>query len=98
MEFPFYISSVLKTDENGFSVVTSDSAQQYMRENNVYTQKYSIYKTIGGEPQKFENNLKDIIDRMGANSSKAQKIPVPITSFARLVGSNHRLYFSSQGK
>ena len=50
MEFPFYISSVLKTDENGFSVVTSDSAQQYMRENNVYTQKYSIYKTIGGEP------------------------------------------------
>ncbi len=35
---------------------------------------------------------------MGANSSKAQKIPVPITSFQRLMGSNHRLYIHSQGK
>jgi len=35
---------------------------------------------------------------MGANSSKAQKIPVPITSFQKLVASNHRLYIHSQGK
>jgi len=38
MEFPFYISSVIPTDENGYSVITSKTCLDYQRNNKVYFQ------------------------------------------------------------
>jgi hypothetical protein len=69
MEFPFYISDVLNPDENGYSVVTSKIAKEYIRKNKCYS-KYSPF-SLSGETASSSNKLASIIDKMGANSSKA---------------------------
>ncbi len=94
MEFPFFISSVVPVDEDGYSVITSKTCLECQRSNHIiFNPTMPIYKS-----KTVSNNLADIINRMGANSSKAQKIPVPITSFQKLIGTNQRLYLHSQGK
>jgi len=92
MEFPFFISSVVPADEDGYSVITSKTCIEYQRNNKPqYNPVHSTYRTS----PLISNNLTDIINRMGANSSKAQKIPVAITSFQKMIGTNQRLYLHS---
>ena len=68
MEFPFYISQILKPDENGFSVITSKVAEQMRLEQQIYDQKYKKYPQ---DRTAVSNKIGAIIDKMGKLSAKA---------------------------
>jgi len=44
-----------------------------------------------------QNNLYDIIDKMGHASAKAQALPAVITTASRLFTSDNRLYMKAEG-
>jgi len=43
MEFPFRIGSLIKLDENGYGVITSDIAKKFVHNNKGYSSKYNPF-------------------------------------------------------
>ena len=72
MEFPFIIAKVLKTDQDGFSIIESKSLAP---KNCSYqsTNQYFGLKSMNG-PSARDEKLAEIIDKMGEASSKVIQI------------------------
>ncbi len=92
MEFPFNCDKVMGCDAEGFTIIDGKKGIQNMINNNPGIR-------IGGNKgiQDAQNQIYEIIDRIGAASSKAQGLPAIITSGSRLFTSDTRLYLRCEG-
>ena len=88
MEFPFFISSVVPVDEDGYSVITSEWIRQQLGVK--IGQDYSLSVGL--------HKLTEIINTIGQYSQKAQKLSYAITSARRLTSENQRIYLLSNKK
>ena len=89
MEFLFNCEKLLGADAEGFSVIDGrKNVSQLFSSNN---------RAIGRAIPEMQQNLYDVIDKMGAASSKAQGLPSIITSASRLFTSDNRLFLKAEG-
>lgn len=88
MEFAYNCEKILGTDAEGFVVLDGRKGM-----GSVQSSTRAIVRAM----PEVQNYLHDIIDRMGAASSKAQGLPAIITSASKLFTSDNRLYLRAEG-
>ena len=88
MEFLFNCEKLLGTDAEGFVILDGRKGP-----SNAFSQGRAIGRAIPD----LQANLYEVIDKMGAASSKAQGLPSIITSASRLFTSDNRLYMKAEG-
>ncbi len=88
MEFHFNCEKLLSTDAEGFAILDGRKAPSVSSTQG---------RAIGRAIPDLQSNLYEVIDKMGAASSKAQGLPSIITSASRLFTSDNRLYMKAEG-
>lgn len=86
MEFRFNCEKLLHPDQDGFAIIDGSKGPTGFNAN-------MPTRTL---PEQ-QNNLFEIIDRMGEASSKSQGLPSIITSASRMFTSDNRLYLRVEG-
>lgn len=86
MEFPFYVSKALPTDQDGFAILDAG------RMGSLNTTSYNL-GPYNSKSDSTKGQLVQILDRMGEASSKAQGLGQVITTYSKFVSSeDNRLY------
>jgi alpha-tubulin N-acetyltransferase 1 len=88
MEFPFNCEKILGVDAEGFAIIDGKKGM-----NGVTSTNRAIARAL----PEIQNNMYDLIDKMGAASAKAQALPAIITTASRLFTSDNRLYLRAEG-
>jgi len=95
MEFPYgNCEKLLGCDDEGFIIIAGKQGLNAMQVGGGAGQMRATGKQAIMEGQ---NAICDIIDKIGAASSKAQGLPAIITSASRLFTSDTRLYLRAEG-
>ena len=95
MEFPYNCEKLLGCDAEGFVIIDGKKGISAL---SVGTTAPQVMKTFGKQAvMDGQNAIYDIIDKIGAASSKAQGLPAIITSGSRLFTSDTRLYLRAEG-
>lgn len=102
MEFDFYISSTLTADPEGVTLLKGKDLPSYIpifnsRKTRSRFTDFSSPKQESESQSKY-SKLREIIDRMGAASSKAQRLPHIITTYMKFKDTEQRLYIKFKGK
>ena len=90
MEFPYNCERLLGCDAEGFIIIDGKKGMNAVQAG--------ASKAAGKQAiMEAQNAICDIIDKIGAASSKAQGLPAIITSASRLFTSDTRLYLRAEG-
>ena len=95
MEFPFFTAKALNCDDDGFAIIDGGQPHLYRRPGAGGHNPLGGGATAASTPAQ---QMEEIIDRMGAASAKAQKLPQVITTTGKLFASDNRLYLQAVGK
>lgn len=101
MDFDFYISSVLKANSEGVAHLSGKSLGSYYPIQNARQTRSRFTDFSSSQRNESENTagkLREIVDRMGAASSKAQGLPHIITSYSKFRDTDQKLYIKFSGK
>ena len=92
MEFAFNCEKLMGCDAEAFVIIDGKKGIQHVLNTNPGAR-------VGGAKvvQEAQNQIYEVIDRIGAASSKAQGLPAIITSGSRLFTSDTRLYLRCEG-
>jgi len=81
MEFPYYVTNLLKSDEDGFSIINGAEPMQYRKSMNFNYgiinahRSSSHFGNSSSAHLSSDEQLDEIIDKMGSASAKAQRLP-----------------------
>lgn len=94
MLFGFNVDKLLKPDRCGIVVLNGKQMAQFSAGPS-FPSRYGGSNTDRNDQAR--NQVAQIIDEMGAASSKAQKLPQVITTMGRFTGTSQRLYLKVKG-
>lgn len=101
MEFDFYISSVLTADSEGIVQLKGKDLPSYIpiyNSRKTRSRFTNFSSKIQSETENNSSKLREIVDRMGSASSKAQGLPHIITTYMKFKDSDQTLYVKFTGK
>jgi len=95
MEFPFSVSDTLTIDQDGFVILDAAKMKSLSRALDTASY-YNAYNKPKTDP--LIDQLREILDKLGEASGRAQGLKQPITNYVKFVTSgDNRLYMKADG-